>query len=193
MKKILLVIIIFLYSCSIGIVEGPYIVSNVVDGDTLDVDLGRIRLSGINTPETGECYYQEAKEALSNLTLDKEVYLEQDYENYDKYGRLLKYIYVDNVSVNAFLVENGYAKVFDKYNATTKRYYEYKELEKVAQDKKLGVWNCTTNEGCLYVASKKSKVYHSPDCKWAKRIKPENLICFHSEEELNGYKKSSSC
>jgi len=189
MKKIL-ILLLLLTSCSIQ--DGPYLVTNVVDGDTLDVDIGRIRMSGINTPETGECYYQEARDALGNLTLGKEVYLEEDYDNYDKYGRLLRYVYVDNISVNAFLVENGYARVFDKYNLTTKRYEEYKLLEAVAQENQLGIWNCTS-EDCLYVASKNSNVYHTPECKWAKRIKPENKICFHSEEELEGYEKSSSC
>lgn len=36
---------------------------------------------------------------------------------------------------------------------------------------------------CLFVASKNSKKYHVPSCTWAKRIKPENIICFSSKEE----------
>ena len=43
---------------------------------------------------------------------------------------------------------------------------------------------------CLYVASKNSDVYHTPGCRYAKRIKPENLICFHFEEEIKNLTKS---
>ena len=77
--------LVLLCSCSItgqsvgNGFEGPYEVTYVVDGDTLDVNISeRIRMSGINTPETGECYYQEAKDRLTELTLGKEVYLEPD-------------------------------------------------------------------------------------------------------------------
>lgn len=190
MKKILIIVLILLSSCS---TESIFIVSNVVDGDTLDVDIGRVRLSGINTPETGQCYYQEAKDALKNLTLNKEVVLEKDVDNYDKYGRLLRYVYVNETFVNGYLVENGYAIVFDRYNETTNRYDELKELENIAKENKLGVWSCESSEECLYVASKNSKTYHKPDCKWAKRIKPENKICIKSEEELVNYEPCSTC
>ena len=121
--------------------EGPYTVTYVVDGDTLDV-YERVRLSGINTPETDECYYQEAKDRLTELTLGKEVYLESDYSDRGKYGRLLRYIYVDGVNVNMLLVEEGYAKVHDKYASDTKMYLELKALENVAKEDVLGVWNC---------------------------------------------------
>ena len=194
MKKIFLLCVFFLSSCISQGFDGPYIVHAVVDGDTLDVDLGRIRLSGMNTPETGECYYEEAKEKLQELVLYQEVFLESDMTDTDKYGRLLRYIYTNTTFINGYLVSEGYARVFDKYNETTKYYFELKELEKEAQAQEKGIWNCTSSfEDCLYVASKNSDVYHEPHCKWAKRIKPENLICFHSKEELGGYSPAQSC
>ena len=71
------------------VLDGPHLIINVVDGDTADVLINnkkeRIRFSGINTPETGECYYQEAKERLEKLILDEYVYLEKDLTNKDKY------------------------------------------------------------------------------------------------------------
>jgi len=186
MKRILILLILLLTSCST--LEGPYLVTNVIDGDTLDIETGeRIRLSGINTPETGECYYQEAKDVLADLTLNQYVYLERDIENKGKYGRLLRYIYVDGAMVNAFLVSEGYARVYDKYNETTKYYSELKQVE----DKTKGLWVCEDPQAnCLYVASKNSNVYHTPGCKYAKRIKPKNLLCFHSEEEIENLTKS---
>ncbi len=175
------------------LLEGPFIVTNVVDGDTIDLDNEeRIRFSGINTPESGECYYDEAKKELASLVLGKEVYLEPDMTDTGKYGRKLRYVYVEDIFVNGYLVENGFAKVYDKYNSSTKKYDELKELEKMAMDK--GLWNCVDpKEGCMFVASKNSKIYHKPECKWAKKIKEENLICFHSEEEIVGFEPAKSC
>lgn len=194
MKKIF-ILFLFLSSCSLSeeTLEGTF-VHDVIDGDTMDVEEGRIRLSGINTPETGECYYQEAKDKLTELVLYKEVYLEEDMTLEDKYGRLLRYVYTNTTFINGFLVEHGYARVYDKYNETTKYYLTLKELESKAQEQHLGIWNCTSlSQDCLYVASKNSDIYHTPECKWAKRIAPENLICFHSVEELEGYTAGKDC
>ncbi len=48
---------------------------------------------------------------------------------------------------------------------------------------------------CAFVGSKNSDIYHFPDCPSAKRIKPENLVCFKSEQdaESKGYKQDKSC
>ncbi|MCA9364478.1 MAG: hypothetical protein KC736_01145 [Candidatus Moranbacteria bacterium] len=53
----------------------------------------------------------------------------------------------------------------------------------------------TEKTSCLYVGSKNSDKYYPPSCSFAKRIKPENLMCFQSDEEAQkkGYKRSSSC
>ncbi|MFH1376199.1 MAG: thermonuclease family protein [Candidatus Woesearchaeota archaeon] len=172
------------------VLDGPYLVTYTVDGDTADVTINgeteRLRFSGINTPETGECYYQEAKDKLTELILNKNVYLEKDKTDEGKYGRLLRYVYLDeNNLVNEILVEQGYARVYDKYSYDTKRYEQLKQAEARAQNKNLGVWSCTDKfKDCLYVGSKNSDKYYPPTCKWAKKIKEENKICFNSEEEV---------
>lgn len=175
--------------------EGPFKVINVVDGDTLDLNNSkRVRLSGINTPEIGECYYKEATEKLKEFVLNKEVILEKDISDVDKYGRLLRYIYTNDLFVNSLLVEEGYAKVYDKYKDDTRKYDELKEVETIAKNNNLGVWSCIDPKvDCLYVGSKNSDIYHKPDCKWAKRIKPENLICFKSIEEVKDLKPCNTC
>lgn len=144
--KYLFVLLLLISSCignAVYDLEGPFVVTNVVDGDTIDLDNGeRVRLSGIDTAERGECYYQEAKDKLGSLILYEEVYLERDYSNRGKYGRLLRYVYVEDILVNFYLVGEGYAKVYDKYKDDTKRYDELKEFEKMATDKNLGIWSC---------------------------------------------------
>ncbi len=175
--------------------DGPDVVTYVVDGDTVDLDTGeRIRLSGINAPESGECGYENATSRLKELALEKEVYIERDYSDTGKYGRALRYVYVDNVMVNKKLIAEGYVKVYDKYASDTKRYDELKEVEAVANASLLGVWSCLDPKaGCLYVASKNSNIYHEPHCKWAKKIKESNLICFKEGDSLEGYEPAKTC
>ena len=194
----MLLFVLFLVSCTGNVTvetlkEGPFVVTQVIDGDTLELETGeRVRLSGINTPETGECYYLEAKQRLTTLVLGKKVYLEQDRTLEDKYGRLLRYIYLDDILINEILVQEGYAKVYDKYKEDTQRYEQLKEKETFAIKEQKGVWNCPDDpfKNCLFVGSKNSKTYHNLDCKYVKRIKPENIICYHSLTEVEGLKKS---
>ncbi len=148
-KIVLLFLLIFLSGCVTGEtikeeLEGPYNVTKVIDGDTLDINISeRIRLSGINAAERGECYYKEAKIKLYELVYGKNIFLEKDKSNRGKYGRLLRYVYINSENVNKLLVKEGYVKVYDKYKEDTKRYYELKEAEKIAIENKLGIWNCS--------------------------------------------------
>ena len=111
MKWVIFLALILISGCSITgnvtkepVLDGPYKVLKVVDGDTLDLNNSfRIRMSGINTPETGECYYQEAKNKLTLLVLNKDVFIEKDISDKDKYGRYLRYIYYNNTLINSVL------------------------------------------------------------------------------------------
>lgn len=118
-----------------------YKVTYIVDGDTLDVDTGeRVRLICINTPERGEYYYSEAKEYLKSLTLNKEVDLIKDISETDRYGRLLRYIYLtDGTFVNELMVRNGYAKVYP-YNPDTTLCPQIENAERIARENHLGIW-----------------------------------------------------
>jgi micrococcal nuclease len=96
-------------------------VLKIVDGDTIDVRLEgctvRVRSIGVNTPETShpikgvEPFIKEAKEATRRLVEGQTVRLERDVEQYDRYGRLLAYVYVGDTMVNAELVRQGYTRV----------------------------------------------------------------------------------
>ena len=93
-------------------------VSNVVDGDTVDVfvDLGfkvwrqeRMRLVGVDTAEKNTPYGKATKEYLTKLLVDKTVKLEVFKP--DKYGRYLAKIYINSEkSINDQMVEKGMAK-----------------------------------------------------------------------------------
>jgi micrococcal nuclease len=83
----------------------------VVDGDTIDVQLGeairRVRYIGMNTPERGEPCFQEATTANAALVDGRTVAMVRDVSETDRYGRLLRYVYVDELFVNAALVADG--------------------------------------------------------------------------------------
>ena len=101
------------------------------------------RLYGVNAPEVKESFYQEAKVFTENLVLNKEISFEQE-ENYkvDKFGRTLGYVFVGGVNLNIELVKNGLARVV-LYGKRAKIKYQDELLfaEKVAREKKLGVWS----------------------------------------------------
>ena len=79
-------------------------VASVVDGDTFYLGNGdKVRMLGINTPESGRPYAQEATDFLTNMILGKEVTLVNDSKNgdLDSYGRLLAHVYVnEGISIN---------------------------------------------------------------------------------------------
>jgi len=80
------------------------IVGRVIDGDTIVIENISVRLLGINSPERGEPYYEKAKEFLEERILNKTVRLKFGKEKYDKYDRLLVYVFVDGENVNLELV-----------------------------------------------------------------------------------------
>lgn len=92
--------------------EGRARVVRVVDGDTIVVLRNgtetRVRLIGINAPESGECLAQEAGRRLEEL-LGGEVRLETDEEETDRFGRMLAYIWAGDILVNERLAAEGLA------------------------------------------------------------------------------------
>ena len=100
------------------------IVYNVVDGDTIDVniDLGfkiytkqRIRLNRIDTPERGNAGFKEATDRLKELILDKEITLITT--KISKWGYYLGDIYINDQNINQIMLNEGLAK---SYNGGTK-------------------------------------------------------------------------
>ncbi|MBI2579355.1 MAG: thermonuclease family protein [Candidatus Aenigmarchaeota archaeon] len=90
-----------------------YLVTRVVDGDTLVLESGEsVRLLGIDTPERGQECYKEATARLKEIVLKKEVEVERDVEDKDRYKRLLRHIFYNGTFVNELLVREGYAYLY---------------------------------------------------------------------------------
>jgi micrococcal nuclease len=129
-----------------------YSVTHVVDGDTLDVDIAgekeRIRLIGLNTPETVdprrpvECFGKEASAKAKDILTEQKVKIETDPSQgtRDKYGRLLAYIFLpDGTLFNKMMIEEGYGHEYT-YHLPYKYQIEFKAAERTARELKKGLW-----------------------------------------------------
>jgi micrococcal nuclease len=117
------------------------VVVDIIDGDTIDVRIGgevyRVRYISVNTPERDEPCYEDATDANAALVDDQTVTLVRDVSNTDRYGRLLRYVYVGEVFVNAELVREGYAEA-RSYPPDTTYYDDLEALETAAHQQGLG-------------------------------------------------------
>jgi endonuclease YncB( thermonuclease family) len=138
---LLAVILLFLYGCQSP--PDTARVTQVIDGDTIIIADGfRVRYIGIDTPElhpAPEAFGIEAWQVNRQLVEGKIVRLERDVSQTDRYGRLLRYVYIDDIFVNAELVRRGLARV--KAYPPDTRYHNYlEEMETEARQAGRGIW-----------------------------------------------------
>jgi len=128
------------------------IIDYVVDGDTVELRNGeRVRLIGINTPEMGQPYSAEAKNKLKELIEGKEVVLEKDITDRDQYGRLLRYIWLEDVLINLEMVRLGYANSYT-YPPDVKYQDQIIAAEREAREGKIGLWAPAEAGECIIVS-----------------------------------------
>lgn len=87
-------------------------IDRIIDGDTIESNGTSIRLLGINAPERGEYFYEEARKFLEDSILNQTANLKYGKEKYDKYHRILAYVFLNGKNINIELVENGYANYY---------------------------------------------------------------------------------
>jgi endonuclease YncB( thermonuclease family) len=121
-------------------------VIRVIDGDTIEIEGGeRVRYIGMNTPETVDprkpvqCFGVEASNENKELVEGKTVRLEKDISERDKYGRLLRYVFIGDIFINLELVKRGFA-----YADTIPPDIKYQDLflkaQQSARSAKIGLW-----------------------------------------------------
>jgi micrococcal nuclease len=127
------------------------LITKVVDGDTVEIEGGfKVRLLGVDTPETVDprrpvgCFGKEASNRVKALLSNKRVTLEKDVSETDKYGRLLRYIYLplDNgqtLFVNDYLIREGYAKVLT-IPPNVGFAEQFLEAQRQARENNRGLW-----------------------------------------------------
>lgn len=137
-------------------------VSWIGDGDTITVDgVGVVRLIGIDCPEKeesdrdwkflrlGSCDWQalrhvaqSARQRTKELCLHQVVQLQTGEERFDRYGRLLAYVWLpDGRMLNQLLLEEGQAIVYRRFDFSEKE--NFLSLEKKARTQQRGLWRVT--------------------------------------------------
>jgi endonuclease YncB( thermonuclease family) len=167
----------------------------VIDGDTIAIGETRIRLEGIDAPESAQTCRRkwfgwwacgtEATAALSNMIGGKPVSCTP--RGLDKYGRTLAVCFVNGHDINAQMVRQGYAWAFVKYSTS------YVKEEAAAKAEGLGIWQGEsmpawefrakrwaaaeqqTPEGCAIKGNitRNGKIYHMPWSPWYAQIRIE--------------------
>ncbi len=114
-------------------------VIKVVDGDTLDVQVGpgkhRIRLAEIDAPERNQPWGDEAKQGLAFKVLKQEVRVV--VTDTDRYGRQVGKIFLGQTDINRSMVSEGHAWVYRQYSQDERLI----EIEIMAREAGVGLWN----------------------------------------------------
>jgi micrococcal nuclease len=186
-----------------------YDVIAVVDGDTIKVAMGgaleTVRIIGINTPETVDprrpvqCFGKEASARAKELLLGNRATLKADgtQSDRDKYGRLLRYVFINGVDYGKEMIRRGYAYEYT-YNIPYEYQTDYKEAQTLARDEGVGLWNpdaCNTVSTSKELASgivaayytssnSRAKNYYPSSCEAWKNLSKTYLQTFSSVEDL---------
>ena len=187
----------------------------VIDGDTIAVGETRIRLEGIDAPESAQTCPRkwfgwwscgaEATAALASMTGGKPASCEP--RGLDKYGRTLAVCFVDGRDINAQMVRQGYAWAFVKYSTS------YVKEEAAAKAEGLGIWQSPsqpawefrvrrwaaaeshTPQGCAIKGNvtRNGRIYHMPWSPWYAQIrmqtdKGKRWFCTEAEALAAGWR-----
>jgi micrococcal nuclease len=164
--------------------EKGWKVQKIKDGDTIVLSNGEeVRYIGVDAPEKSQPYFEEAKEANRKMVEGKRISLEYDQKTKDNYFRILAYIWVDSLLVNAELIKQGLACVYSHFPNSKHRNY-FCSLQKEARKGKIGIWSIPVSEiEEYYIGNKHSTRFHRPSCKYAAQMEDKNKIIFRTKEE----------
>lgn len=212
-RKIFLVLLLIFSLLLSGVQAEKYIqakVTRVIDGDTIDVviknKIERVRFIGVNCPESTtrlEPYGKEASNFTRKNLLNKTVYLELDVQTYDKYNRLLAYIWLSTPikiteqeirkkMFNAILLLEGFAQIMTV--PPNIKYVDYFiKFQREAREKQKGLWAPTktlrTEKITVYITKTGTK-YHRAGCRYLRR---SSIPISLEEAKARGYTPCSVC
>ena len=191
----------------------------VIDGDTLEISGQRIRLEGIDAPESAQtCQTADTKvypcgsqstRALSQIIGHETIACES--LGTDKYGRMLGICFLDGEDINRYMVESGNAWAFVKYSQR----YVWEEFK--ARTAKVGIWQgpaqpawefrhsgwqlaeASAPQGCAIKGnvSRNGRIYHLPWQPWYGNVKidetrGERWFCSEAEARDAGWRPAAA-
>jgi micrococcal nuclease len=158
------------------------------DGDTFTASNGEIvRLLGIDTPEKGEPFYDEATRYLYQSAYKKELKFETDFRGRDRYGRLLAYVFNDESFINLEIVKAGLANVyiFPKDMKNLEYRNQLIDAQRYARENYLGIWSIEPDiVKEQYIGNKNTFRFHRPSCRSAKQLKEKNRVVFSTQNDF---------
>ena len=192
----------------------------VIDGDTIDIAGNRIRLHGIDAPETQQTCQKESREyscgtqaTFALAALIEEHWLRCEEKDLDRYGRVVAVCFAGPYDINAAMVRDGWALAYRRYSTA------YVELEEQAKAAQRGLWsgkfvvpwewrlgerlpaiptNGIVPQPCMIkgnISSKGERIYHVPGGRWYDRTKidptkGERWFCTEEQARLEGWRKA---
>ena len=183
-------------------------VVGVTDGDTIRVMRSgrevRVRLDGIDAPESGQDFSRRAEQLTSSLVFGNVVQV--NVRDVDRYGRLVARVLVDGTDVSVALVEQGLAWHYTLYSDDP----VLAEAEQSARRAEIGLWSrpnpippwdyrrgdravgAEPTDGLLH-GNRRSKVFHRPGC--ANYDCPNCTVTFETREEAisQGFRPAGDC
>ncbi len=171
--------------------SGPLNIDWVADGDTVysREEIG-YRLQGIDAPETGHEHGQEqyfaaeASNFLRGLIEEKRVYLDRDHLSRDRYGRYVCRLYfADGTCLNRVMVLKGFAFYYPHGKEITEFKRSLLNAQKMAIASQKGFWPRILSLDDArenWIGNRESKRFHSPKCRFGKKIGRKNRRVFRS-------------
>ena len=193
-------------------------VVSIADGDTLTIldaqyEQHRIRLQGIDAPESAQAFGKVSKHNLSSLVAGREVTVE--YQKLDRYGRVVGKVTVDGVDLDLEQVRAGLAWVYTDYEGELSQddRIAYRTAEREARRLRLGLWADNTptppwvfrrrgrearsnvpkrlaagNASPVLppgaiIGNRRSHIFHRPDCPDYLKVSPTNRVLFATASE----------
>ena len=199
-------------------------VVGVSDGDTLTVldasnQQYKIRLEGIDAPESNQDFGSRAKQSLSDLVFGKTVTVESLKK--DKYGRVLGKVTLGGKNINQEQIDRGMAWFYRAYQAELPANVAavYELIETRARQEKRGLWAdaspippwdfrrgktakapgvkppTTTTAAGQIIGNRNSKIYNMSNCPDYSKVSERNRVPFKTEAEAQaaGYRKARNC
>ncbi len=195
-------------------------VSRVIDGDTVEVQGAKIRMHGIDAPESkqscqrpnGEFWACGKQATLALVEKINGSQIQCDGRDQDRYGRVIAVCFSGDIDLNAWMVSQGWAVSYRRYSK------DYVSHEEIAQSARLGVWvgqfvmpwdwrrgqrlqavNVDDDGSCMIkgnINRSGARIYHMPGGRWYDRTKidqtkGERMFCSDAEAVDAGWRRSS--